>query len=81
MTTIVKDRYPVERLPKDIQDEVQGADAVRLTIETIETDDARRSPKELWADIERLHREHRITPVSIEEAVARIRALRAEWDD
>lgn len=81
MTTIIRDRYPVKKLPKDLRDAVSGSKVVRLTIEAEESPKETRSLEDLLAETRKLHEEGKIQPVTTEEAVARIRALRDEWDD
>ena len=79
MNKIVREHYPVDRLPKDLQGELGDARLVTVTIERerapIGKDDLVRQLREEKA---------RMKPgegVSMEEAVARVRTLRDEWDD
>ena len=76
--TIILDDYPVADLPDNLRRQLGGAKSVRLTIEPkIEPE---RSLSEILADVARLRAEGKIKPVSTEDAVARVRALREEWD-
>lgn len=81
MNKIVKQHYPAAKLPVELREGIdpQG----RVTVTVIEEE---KPPKhvmtleEIIAEANRLKREGHIEPVSAEEAVARIRALRDEWD-
>ena len=77
MNKIVRERYPVNRLPQELQDEVGEAEYVRLVI------DIDPPPPPTRERLTRLLEEARKNAVGIttEEAVARVRALRDEWDD
>ena len=81
MSTIIRENYPVARLPKDIQDEVGDSKVVRLTIESVE--EGRKVPvlEDIFAHVRRLQAEGKIQPVSAKQVVERVRALRDEWDD
>lgn len=60
------------------------ADTVRWVLQDIgrvQSPEQMYSPEEMRERIEEMHRDGRIKPVTIEEAVARIRALRDEWED
>src|SRR4051795_28788 len=75
---IVRERYPVSNLPDDIREELGPVKSVRLIIEP--NDEPQRSLSEILEEARRLRAEGKIKPVTSEEAVARIRALRDEWD-
>ncbi|MGY5778141.1 hypothetical protein [Rhizobium sp. LEGMi135b] len=96
MNKIVLEHYPVSKLPEDVRDRLQGdAPTVRLVIEDDEKSGASSSSpfafverENVVADnLENLLRRYREHPenfsgkVTVEEAVARIRKLRDEWDD
>jgi hypothetical protein len=71
---IVVEDFPVERLPEELRQGLVMGHRVRVTIE----DDPQATPKE-----PRYRRFRGIAAdrnTSIEEAVARVRALRDEWD-
>lgn len=99
MNKIVREHYPVSKLPEDIREELKGVETVNIVIDT--PDETSGIPalqsaerayqaylatlqpmnlKELLADKARNPEKYRgsVTP---EEAVARIRELRDEWDD
>mgnify|MGYP001336529155 CR=1 FL=1 len=78
MNKIVRDYYPVKRLPQDLREEVGNAEYVRLVIENVDA----RPPlsKDALKRLLKEAREH-ARGVTTEEAVSRIRALRDEWDD
>lgn len=76
MNRIVKDHYPAERLPDDLRADLpEGAD-VRITIEVLP---AKMSPEELLAHFASIARD--ASPTNTNDAVARVRELRDEWDD
>lgn len=86
MNKIVREHYPVEKLPADLRAEVEGLDTVTVTIDAEPEQHAgeSRQDKVSWPELlERLRAlraSGEIEPVTSEEAVARIRALRDEWD-
>lgn len=79
---IIREDYPVERLPEDLREGLGDVARVRVTVEpsgkTAETKLA------AWARIETHIAKARAAPgfkpVTNKEAVARIRELRDEWD-
>ena len=75
---IVLDDYPVANLPDDLRRQLGSAKSVRLTMEP--KIGPQRSLSEILADVARLRAEGKIKPISPADAVARIRALRDEWD-
>mgnify|MGYP003433171209 CR=1 FL=1 len=77
MNKIIRDNYPVSKLPNDLRAELGDARSVRLTIEG---ESPQRTLDEILAEVNRLRTEGVIEPVTAEEAVARVRALRDEWD-
>jgi len=88
MNKIVREHYPVENLPEDLREGLTVGGTVRVVIE--ESSDApnvfeykQRKPMtaaEAAESIRRFKAEGRKS-VAPEEAVARIRSLRDEWDD
>lgn len=80
MNKIVLEHYPVQKLPKDIRDAIGNEQAVTLTIER-----DRRTPLARDEFVRRLREKRQLIKpaesITPEEAVARIRALRDEWDD
>ena len=83
MNKIVREHYPVENLPEDLR-ELVSSDSVTIVL----TEEIYAKPDPLSRqDAVALMRQMQIdaakkgTSVTSEEAVARIRALRDEWDD
>ena len=83
MNKIVRTHYPVDKLPEDLRRLVPGVSAV-----TVEIVPENRGPKPLSRDeavamMRQMQKENaeKGTAISMEEAVARVRALRDEWDD
>lgn len=88
MNKIVREHYPVENLPADLREGLTEGSTVRVVVE-VESDLASApdlKPKKLMSvqeSIEMIRRYREANPerVDVEEAVARIRELRDEWDD
>jgi hypothetical protein len=92
MNKIVREHYPVENLPEDLRKEFAGFETVRIVTEDNEDEltglaaveaaerKYQKHLRELAAKAPADFGAHRGS-VTIEEAVARIRALRDEWDD
>lgn len=78
MNKIVLEHYPVSQLPRDIQAAVGDVDSVRLTVEE---EPLKPLPHEEFMRQLRAARAKGGEGTTMEEAVARIRALRNEWDD
>jgi len=76
MNKIVREHYPVERLPEDLRRSLPEAATVRLTMET---DQPSLPPGRIWIE-DVLRRKSEIT-ASSDDPVERIRELRDEWDD
>ena len=86
MNRIVRDHYPVEKLPADLREGLAGHATVRIEIEVEPEAAAGQSPQRVTTLKETLemiakYRAKGHPSVSSEEAVARIRELRDEWDD
>lgn len=78
MNKIVKEHYPASRLPVELREGIDPAGHVTVTV--IEEEGRKPlSRDELRALIEQAQRE--ATGGTIEDAVARVRELREEWDD
>ncbi|UOK69332.1 hypothetical protein [Ancylobacter polymorphus] len=77
MNKIVREHYPVEKLPEDLREGLE-ATHVRVTVVPEEKSGTFRKKPLTYADIRA-----RVKPtgVTVEEAVRRIRELRDEWDD
>jgi hypothetical protein len=78
MNKVIRDRYPVSRLPEDLRDEVGNVTSVRVTLEPTAPPES--SLTDILERARRLRAEGKIKPVTTEDAVARVRALRDEWD-
>ena len=84
---IVREDYPVERLPEDLRAGLGDAERVTVTLEAddgsrpVSADERRRRWLKVKALIDKARAHPSFKPVTTEEAVARIRALRDEWDD
>jgi hypothetical protein len=88
MNTIVREHYPVEKLPEDLREGLGASPTVRVILETQESETEKsgtsaRRPFTLEESLDAVRNfRAKDTPgVTMEEAVARIRALRDEWDD
>lgn len=79
MNRIVREHYPADRLPSDLREGLGAEPFVKVTIEQ-RTDDQSSEPRptfgELFALLEKARKE---SPIG-DDPVARIRALRDEWD-
>ncbi|HSI42538.1 MAG TPA: hypothetical protein VLA00_18480 [Xanthobacteraceae bacterium] len=75
MNKIVREHYPVENLPEDLRVGIEGP-YVRVTV--VAEPETQPSPI-TWTEIRERLKERRLSTTT-EEAVARIRALRDEWD-
>lgn len=77
MNKIVREHYPVERLPEDLRAELGLATTVTVTIEPAPErhDQARRAA----AITELLEHRRRLQPPT-EDSVTTVRKLRDEWD-
>jgi hypothetical protein len=76
MNKIVRDHYPVSRLPDDLREGLAPGDVVRVVVENVEMPVAssRASLKQLLDEARSLR------PIG-DDPVDRIRKLRDEWDD
>jgi hypothetical protein len=79
MNKIVREHYPVEKLPVDLQAAIGAAQTVTVTIESEVQDPVRKSPSELFAEMESWR--DRMPHRELSDAAARIRKLRDEWDE
>jgi hypothetical protein len=86
MNKIVREHYPVEKLPADLRAELTGV--TRVTVEVTQEPDAEVVPPP-WTAADAVamirHMQQRLAAqgrsVTQEEAVRRVRELRDEWDD
>lgn len=75
MNRIVREHYPVEKLPADLREGMEPGETVRVTVEEVPHPDG---SKERLAALLELAR--RAQPIG-DDPVERIRRLRDEWDD
>ncbi|ALN71971.1 MULTISPECIES: hypothetical protein [unclassified Aureimonas] len=71
---IVIEDYPVENLPEELRGGIEPGHRVTVTVE---------EASDRWSDLFRridAYQSANARPVTTEEAVARVRALRDEWD-
>lgn len=78
MNRIVREHYPVSKLPEELRQGLEPNGSVTVTVE----EEARKAPsademRKQFLEV-RKSLKHKVT---VEEAVARIRELRDEWDD
>lgn len=78
MNKIVREHYPVSKLPADLRQGIAADASVRVTVEE-QANDRRMSFAEIRASLEEARKN--APGVTVEEAVARIRELRDEWED
>jgi len=76
MNKIVREHYPVERLPEDLRAELGLAKTVKVVIEADEVD--AKSAARVAAIAELLEHRRKLKP-SANDSVARVRKLRDEW--
>ncbi len=77
MNKIVREHYPVEKLPEDLQAELGLARTVTLVIEA--EDGPSRDAERKAAIAELLEHRRQLAP-SANDSVERVRKLRDEWD-
>lgn len=75
---VVVENYPAGKLPDDVRGDIDPAHRVRVTVEDADAVPDRWEP--FFRRLEAYHRSSPRPPVTTEEAVARVRALRDEWD-
>lgn len=78
MNKIVREHYPVERLPEDLRAELGVARTVKVVIETEDKQPQTIDVKAAIAELRELR--SKLKPSS-EDSVERVRKLRDEWDD
>ena len=84
MNTIVRERYPVSKLPEDLQKEFPGQDEVTLTVETtLPPRDDREGPEPPygWGHFSRFRHLAKPRYKSMDEIVAHVRTIRDEWHE
>ena len=81
MNRIVRERYPVERLPEDLRRLLSPRQPVRLTLEQAETGEgASTAPSETMPLTQIIDSVRHRRGLS-DDPVQRVRALRGEWDE
>ena len=90
MNKIVRDHYPVDKLPEDLREGFTAHATVRIVLESVEpsavrlpaslADEKPMSASEATQFIQRFKATHH-SDMSPEDAVERIRKLRDEWED
>ena len=79
MNRIVRERYPADRLPEDLRDQIGDATEVRVTVEAEPVPPrAVESLAAFFDELDRLKREGKIASLTREEIDARIQELRGE---
>ncbi|MEZ5786386.1 MAG: hypothetical protein R3D62_07915 [Xanthobacteraceae bacterium] len=82
MNKIVRENYPASKLPEDLREGLDPSSTVRVVIEA---GDAIGKPRKTFSELKKLIDELKLQPdfkpVTADEAVQRIRALRDEWDN
>lgn len=90
MNRIVRENYPVEKLPEDLREGLPEGSTVTVTVEEGQEKPSLEELHALVVDILNNPRQMTLKElrdmvgprnVTSEEAVSRIRALRDEWDD
>ncbi|CAN7339573.1 hypothetical protein LJR009_002841 [Bosea sp. LjRoot9] len=79
MNKIVRDHYPVSKLPHELREAVGNVVSVRLTLEPVDQSSSNCTRAALEC-AKSLRRSGKIRAVTSQEAVTRIRELRDEWD-
>lgn len=80
MNKIVRENYPVEKLPEDIRKELQGTGPVKVLVEQEEPAGGSAIAPSETGHFTRWKERRRADFSSAEEIDAHIRALRDEWD-
>lgn len=73
---VVIDDFPASELPAVVRGDIDPSHRVRVVVE----DRSRSSWSNLVAQVKAYQAKRTTPPVTAEEAVARVRALRDEWD-
>jgi hypothetical protein len=76
MNRIVREHYPVSKLPEELREGLEPGASVTVTVEEERKPFSRDELLESFREARKNAR-----GVTVEEAVARIRELRDEWDD
>ncbi len=79
MNRIVLEHYPASKLPEDMRGDIDASALVKVEVEVEEVPKKRMTLEELTSMIDKARKGK--PDVTSEEAVARVRELRDEWDD
>ncbi|MGF9693841.1 hypothetical protein AAIH46_13570 [Rhizobium sp. 0TCS1.26] len=81
MNKIVREHYPVEKLPEDLREGLEAGSTVRVVVE-VEAVKVEQRPMSFHESMRQIEEYRRNNPerVTVEDAVHRIRELRDEWD-
>jgi hypothetical protein len=77
---VVIENYPAMNLPDDLRGKSDPTHRVRVTVEDDTRGKPERSLDSLMQKIDDYRRDNPGKAITTEEAVARVRALRDEWD-
>lgn len=82
MNRIVREHYPVSKLPEDLREQFAGQDEVTITVES-KAETLRDRPEPPFGSGGFSRYRHLAQPhfQSTEEVVAHVNALRDEWDE
>ena len=81
MNKIVREHYPVEKLPEDLRALVPNAQDVLIEITVSDAPEGKMSGAETAAMIRELHRNRADRGRTMDEIVKEVRSLRDEWED
>ena len=84
MNRIVREHYPVSKLPEDLRQEFAGQDEVTLTISSIDADTSQKhaapeTERARFNSLEELFAMAKPTYRSLDDVAAHVRSLRDEW--
>ena len=77
MNRIVREHYPVSKLPEELREGLEPGASVTVTVEEERKPFTQEELREQFLKV----RKSLKPKVTVEEAAARIRELRDEWDD
>jgi hypothetical protein len=81
MNKIVREHYPVDKLPEDLRELVPNAQDVLIEITVSDAPKGKLSGAETAAMIRDLHRNRGGRGRTMDEIVKEVRTLRDEWED
>ena len=82
MNRVVREHYPVSKLPEDLRQGFEGRADVRVTIDAVVTESGLPdvAPRKTKKTLDELFAMSRPTFTSVEDINDHLRALREEWD-